>query len=440
MHGVDVTGLDLVAVCVPDNSGRLIGKRLPTSAWSNIQKAGLSMPNYHLVTGIENRPLNGLAVTGLHTGFPNGTLRPVIETFCSPSWEPGTGLVLCDVFAADGTPVLEAPRSVLKAQVERLRALGLHARMASELEFYLFRDSFMEVQAAGYTAAPVAYHQHADNDILLAGLESPMMKSIISAMDALGIELEAWQGEGGLGQHEINFKPAEPLTMADRHVIYKHGTKAIAHQRGRAITFMAKPWTDRAGSSCHVHLSVSDEAGDSVLVGPDGQMTPRGKGFLAGLLRYSPELAVLHSPYANSYRRLQPGSWAPCNATWGFDNRTVMVRVLGREKSFRFEYRLPGADANPYHSFAAIIAAGLRGMEEGLELPAPTTGDAYAGGAGSLPGDLTEAVEKFEQSKIAREAFGPQVRDHLASLARLELSATRRAVTDWEVQRGFENA
>jgi glutamine synthetase len=433
-----LAGADTVAVCVPDNAGRLIGKRIPVGRWPDILANGLPMPNFHLITGIENQPLDGLAVTGLHRGFPNGVLRPRPETLCRPAWEPSSAFVLSDVEDAHGQTVEQAPRSILKRQVARLDALALEATFASEIEFYLFSTSYPEAQASQYRALMPSYHLHADNDILVAGYDQEFVRSVLHAMDSVGIEIDQWQGEGGPGQHEINLRYTGPVQMADRHVLYKHGVKALAHARGLSTTFMAKPFTGQAGSSCHVHLCLY-RAGQPALGAED--LSSLGRSFLAGLLAYSPELTLLHAPYANSYKRLQPGSFAPVNPTWGWDNRTCMVRVIGRGQACRFEFKIPGADANPYFSFSAILAAGLAGVEEDLDPPDPIPGNAYAqGGTSRLPADLTEAVTSFTGSQIAKQAFSPPVHAHLLGLGKQELAAARRHVTDWELRRGFENA
>jgi glutamine synthetase len=434
-----LAGADSVAVCVPDNTGRLIGKRIPAGRWPSVLAAGLPMPNFHLITGIENQPFDGLDVTGLHRGFPNGVLRPCPDTLCRPEWDPGTALVLCEAEDAHGHMVQQAPRSILKRQVARLADLGLTATFASEIEFYLFRTSYRDAHAAGYRAMEPSYHLHADNDILIAGYDQEFVRSVRQAMASIGVEIDQWQGEGGPGQHEINLHYTRPLQMADRHVLYKHGVKALAHARGLSATFMAKPFTEQAGSSCHVHLCLYHDNGQPALGAED--LSPLGRSFLAGLLAYSPELTLLHAPYANSYRRLQPGSFAPVNTTWGWDNRTCMIRVLGRGQACRFEFKIPGADTNPYFSFAAIIAAGLAGVEEKLDPPGPVTGNAYANeGAPRLPADLTEAVTSFATSELAKQAFSPCVHKHLLGLGEQELTPARRHVTKWELRRGFENA
>lgn len=438
MNDEVLVGADTVAVCVPDNAGRLIGKRIPAGRWPDILADGLPMPNFHLITGIENQPLDGLGVTGLHSGFPNGILRPRPETLCRPTWEPSSAFVLSDVEDAEGQTVEQAPRSILKRQVARLDDLCLKATFASEIEFYLFRTPYQEARASQYHALAPSYHLHADNDILIAGYDQEFVRSILHAMDSIGIEIDQWQGEGGPGQHEINLHYTGPVQMADRHVLYKHGVKALAQARRLSATFMAKPFTDQAGSSCHVHLCLY-RAGQPAL-GTDG-LSSLGRSFLAGLLAYSPELTLLHAPYGNSYKRLQPGSFAPINPTWGWDNRTCMIRVVGRGQACRFEFKIPGADANPYLSFSAILTAGLAGLEESLDPPEPIRGNAYAeGGASRLPADLTEAVAAFASSQIAKQAFSPSVHAHLLGIGKQELAGARQHVTDWELRRGFENA
>jgi glutamine synthetase len=429
-----------VALCVPDNAGRLIGKRLPVQRWPEVRASGMPMPNYHLVTGIENHPLEGLEVSGLHTGFPNGVLRPCEETMRLLPWEPHTAIVLCDAYSAAGELVEEAPRSILRCQVTRLEGLGLRAGFASELEFYLFRTSYAEAHRGNYRSLEPSYHRQADNDVLIAGYDEGFIRQIRLAMAALGIPINASQGEGGEGQHEVNLVHADPLTMADRHVLYKHGVKALAQAAGLSATFMAKIDPDKSGSSFHVHISLTDREGGSLMSKGADQLSPLGCSFLAGLLAFTPEMTLLHAPYANSYRRLQPGSFAPSNATWGWDNRTVMIRVVGDPKDLRFEFRVPGADANPYVSFAAILAAGIEGIEQALDPPSPIVGNAYDTNAEHLPADLGEAVALFAESDLAGRAFGAKVHRHLAALGGLERDAARRGVTDWDFRRGFESS
>ena len=427
-----------VAVAVPNHAGRLIGKRLPAQRWPSIVTEGMAMPDFHLVSAVDNFPVLGMEVTGLHTGFRNGVLRPDVATLAPLPWEPGTMIVLCDTLDGEGNLVDEAPRSILHRQTALLRERRLEATVASELEFYLFRTSYEEAHRAVYRRVEPSYHRHPDNDILISGYDEPFLAALRQNLAGMGIPIGASQGEGGRGQHELNLGHSDPLGAADAHVLYKHAVKATAHQMGCSVTFMAKPSSD-VGSGCHFHLSILKD-GRNALGGPDGYLGRTGERFLAGLLAHSGDFMVLHAPYANSYRRLRPGSWAPTNVTWGFDNRTCLVRVIGKGQDLRFEFRLPGADVNPYLAGAALLAAGLAGLDERLEPPPPVVGDAYESGAPAIPADLTEAIQRFENSAVASAAFGRRVHAHLLGMACNERDQARAAVTDWDLQRGFENA
>jgi glutamine synthetase len=432
-------GLETIALAVPDNIGRLIGKRIPAERYEEVTRSGLSMPDFHLVTGVKNTPIEGLAVTGAHTGFRNGVLRPDESTLRLLPWHEATALVLCNPYDPDGRPSEVAPRWVLRRQLERLGALGLEARCATELEFYLYRGTYEKHHRLGYRKLEPSYHLHGDNDLLVAGYDEALMADIRRLMPQAGIPVEVSHGEGGAGQHEIALEKAAPLESADRHVVYKHGVKELAARHALAATFMAKVRDDEPGSSCHVHISIADGE-RSALANEAGALTPFGRSFLSGLLAHTPELMLLHAPYSNSYRRLVKGSWAPANLTWGYDNRTCCVRVLGSGRNFRFEFRTPGADANPYLSLAAIFAAGLAGVERGLDPPPAETGDAYAVNAPDLPGDIGEAVTAFAASELAASVFGAAVRDHFAAIGAAERDECRRAVTDVDLRRGFERA
>ncbi len=433
--------VDTVALAVPDATGRLIGKRLSAETWRRVRESGeFSMPDFHLITGLENEPIEGMRATGAQNGFPNGVLRPDMSSWRPLPWDAGTGLVICDAHAADGAPSEVAPRWILRRQVEALAAQGLQAGIASELEFYVLRSSYEAVAASRYRRLRGGYHRHGDNDLLVDGVVEPLLGDVRRLMPKADVPIELSQGEGGVGQFEVTLRYAEPLAMADRHVIYKHGVKALAQRHGCAATFIAKLSDDQPGSSCHIHLSLRD-AGDACALGGERDgLSPFGRSFVAGVLAYAPELCLLFAPYANSYRRLQPGSWAPANATWGVDNRTCLVRVCGEDGSRRIEFRLPGADANPYLAYAGLIAAGLRGVADGLEPPPPVTGDAYAQDVALLPRDIADAVERFTHSTMAVDAFGAAVHQHVAGLGAHERDVTRREVTDRDLVRGFEVA
>ncbi len=427
-----------VAVAVPNHAGRLIGKRIPAERWASVSESGMAMPDFHLVSAVDNLPVLGMQVTGLHTGFRNGVLLPDEATLAPLPWEEGTVIVLCDTLDSRGRLVAEAPRSILKQQLRCLQERGFEATVASELEFYLYRTSYEDVHKAAYQRVEPSYHRHPDNDILISGYAEPFLSTLRENLAHMGIPVWATQGEGGRGQYELNLSHSDPLRAADMHVLYKHAVKATAQELGVSVTFMAKPSRD-VGSGCHIHLSLL-RAGRNTLGDGAGGLSRTGERFLGGLLAFAGDFTALHAPYANSYRRLQPGSWAPSNVTWGFDNRTCLVRVVGSGEDIRFEFRLPGADVNPYLAGAALFAAGLAGLDGELEPPPPVTGNAYELDALALPGDLTESTQRFAESETAANGLGPQVHAHLLGMAVNERNEARAAVTDWDLQRGFENA
>jgi glutamine synthetase len=436
----DLADVDTVAFAVPDNTGRLIGNRFPADRYRDLADNGVPMPDFFLVTGIENSPHDGLLASGVHKGFRNGILRADPSSFRVLSWSARTALVLCDAFDAAGAPMEESPRRVLQRQVARLEERGLEASCATELEFYLFRGSAERARRTNYRRLVPSYHLHGDHDLLVAGFDEAVIGEIRRLMPLARVPVEASHGEGGAGQHELTIRHSAPVEAADCHVVYKHGVKAIAAEASHVATFMAKVRETSPGSSCHVHISLTRD-GEPALGADVASMTTLGSQFLAGVLAFSPELTLLHAPSANSYKRLIEGSWAPANMTWGTDNRTCAVRCVGAGASFRFEFRIPGADANPYLTLAAVIAGGIEGIDRALELPPPTRGNAYeAHSAPALPRDLTESVALFGTSDLAARAFGADVRDHYCALARRELDAVRRSVTDWDLERGFERA
>lgn len=439
--GKDATDVATVAIAVPDAVGRLIGKRLTRASWQRVRGSGeFSMPDFHLVTDLSNAPIPGMRAAGVQNGFHNGVLRPDMSTWRNLPWSEGTGLVICDAFDDGGVPAECAPRWVLRRQLERLERRGIAAGAASELEFYVLRTSYADAKADAYRHLHPIYHRAGDNDLLVDSVAEPLLGDIRQLMPLAGVPIELSQGEGGAGQFEVTLQWCDPLAMADRHVIYKHGVKALALRHELAATFMAKLADDQPGSSCHVHLSLRDRNGDSLLDNGDGRLSAFGRSFTAGLLVHAPAFAPLYAPYGNSYRRLQPGSWAPTALTWGSDNRTCLIRICGAPGARRIEFRLPGADVNPYLAFAAMIAAGLQGVDDELEPPPPVPADAYASGAEPLPADLTEAIERFERSDVARDALGSGVHEHLAGLARHERDVNRREVTDRDRARGLEVA
>lgn len=439
--------LETVSVCVPDHYGRLAGKRIAADRLDAIARTGLDMPDFHLITGPHVQPVPGLDATGEHTGFPNDVLWPDMHTFRVLPWDPASGIVLAEARRRDGTIVPETPRAILQRQVERLARHGLSAWVASELEFYVYENSYPEAFQKGYRGLNPLYHRIGDNDVLVTEFLDPYLRPLRHAMAELGLQVETTQGEGGVGQAELNFPPREPLATADGHTLFKYAAKVIAYRDSRAVTFMAMPDQEQAASGCHLHISLRDQNGNPCTAETGTRLSERARQFLAGMLTFSPELTLMHAPVMNSYRRLQPGGFAPASPTWGYDNRMTMVRVVGNGRSLRMEFRLPGADANPYLSIAATLAAGIAGLEDSdIELPAETHGvtkqntGGTAAGAFAFPLDLTEAIQRFDESKLASHAFGEGIRAHIAGMARHELTLARQAVTDWELQHGFEPA
>ncbi len=422
----------LVAIGVPDHWGNLIGKRRPVAHWPKLLEEGLPMPDFHLVTGFDNRPHADFAVSGRETGFRNDVLRPVPEAaFVSPS-EPDTVLVIADAETPEGSPAEEAPRTILNRQIEKLAELGVTCRAASELEFYVFRGSYGEFAARGHALDAPFYHRNGDNDLLVSGYFDQLHGMIVDALTRSGITLNQIQGEAGTGQSEVNIEPAPLLAAADDHVAFKHIVKASAQTLGLSATFMAQPLNGEAGSGGHFHLSFTDRSGANALANAGG-FAPFGAAFIAGILVHTGDFMPMHAPFLNSYRRLRPDGFAPTRADWAHEARTPMLRVIGSGAATRIEFRLPGADVNPYLGYAAVIAAGLAGVAQNAALPQEGTG-------GALPSDATEAIDAFAASDIARAALGAAVHTHILDHARRERDAGRAVVSPWEIARGFERA
>jgi glutamine synthetase len=335
--------------------------------------------------------------------------------------------------------VEEAPRSVLHRQIEKLTGQGLVCYCASELEFYLFNQSYHNAYSAGYRDLAPASDYRIDYHVMQPTREEPLMRAIRNGMNAAGVPIESSKGEWSRGQHELNFVYTLPIEMGDRHVVFKQGVKEIAEQHGKAVTFMAKYAPSEAGNSCHIHMSLWRDGSNLFWDAEAGQGSKLFRQFLGGLMKYSPELCLFYAPTINSYKRYQAGSWAPTRMAWSGDNRTCGFRIVGHGKSFRLENRMPGADANPYLAFAAMIAGGLAGVDEGLDCGEEYRGNAYIDPKlARLPSSLRDATDLLVGSELARSAFGAGVVDFYVHHARLEVQAFADAVTDWEKQRYFE--
>ncbi len=427
--------IDTVVVAFTDMQGRLMGKRLHGEFFVDEIGSGHAVEgcNYLLANEMEMDPVPGYRLASWETGYGDFVLQPDLATLRRIPWLEATALVLCDVAWHDGSPVAPSPRQVLRAQVERAEKLGLTPMFGSELEFFLLRETYAEAYAKHYRDLTPSVPYILDYHVLATTYDEPFIRQIRNGMHAAGIKVETSKGEAWPGQQEINFRYADALTMADNHAVYKNGAKEIAHLNGCSITFMAKPDHTWIGSSCHIHSSLwrgdrSAFAGES----------PTFRRWLAGQIANLKELALFVAPNVNSYKRFAAGSWAPTTLAWGHDNRTCGFRIVGHGSALRTETRIPGADANPYLAFAAIIAAGLDGIERKLRLPRPLEGNAYESDADRFPHSLREAIASLEEGMTARAAFGDEVVDHYLNYARTEQELFDRAVTCYERERFFE--
>jgi glutamine synthetase len=353
-------------------------------------------------------------------------------------WHEGTALVLADVEWVEGGPVPASPRQVLRRQLDRLAERGLAAHVGTELEFIVFEDTYEQAWRAGYRDLNPANQYNVDYSVLGTGRVEPLLRAIRNGMSAAGMYVESAKGECNPGQHEIAFRYDTALSTCDNHSIYKTGAKEIAARHGKSLTFMAK-YNEREGNSCHIHMSLRGTDGSAVLAG-DGEhgFSTLMTHYLAGLQAGLRELTYFFAPNINSYKRFMDGSFAPTTVAWGIDNRTCALRVVGHGESLRVENRVPGGDVNPYLAVAALIAAGLHGIENELPLEPELTGNAYGTDRPRVPATMRDAAELLAESKLAREAFGDEVVEHYLNNARVELAAYDAAVTDWERIRGFE--
>lgn len=438
--------VDTVLTVFPDHYGRLMGKRVVGRHFlEHVVDDGVHACIYLFTVDMEMEPLPGFTLTSWERGYGDMRMVPDLATLRLLPWLPKTALVFCDVVTEEGEPIEEAPRRVLRRQLERAAAMGYTVKTAAELELYCFKESFETARAKRYqNLTPVAGYLE-DYHILQTTREEPLVRAIRNGMEGAGVPVETSKGEWGRGQEEINLAYAEALEMADRAALYKHGAKEIAYQQNCSITFMAKYDMGAAGSSFHLHSSLWDRTGRKPLFAPPARtrgakaMTPLFGQWLAGQMAMARELAYFYAPAVNSYKRYQAGSFAPTRIAAGWDNRTCGFRLCGDGASLRVENRIPGADANPYLAFAATIAAGLHGIQGKLKAPKLYEGNAYDDATlPQVPRTLREAVEELERSTVARAAFGDRVVDHYLHTARLEQQAFDQAVTDWELMRNFE--
>lgn len=437
--------IETVLCVVPDLWGRLMGKRVTTESFlkTALRSEGLHASLYLFVVDMDMDPRPGYQLSNWRTGFSDFRMNPDLATFRVVPWLDSTAIVICDAYEEDSDQLVEvAPRSILRRQVERAAAENLRFKMATELEFYLYRTPPAQAWASRYLdLEPVTYYR-ADYHILQSSRNDTFIEAIRRQMNAAGIEVEFSKSEWGLGQQEINLRYTEALEMADRHALYKNGVKEMAQRNEWSVTFMAKPSISEIGSSCHIHASLWD-AQDTAKM-PDSsaphELSGLGRSFLGGLLDHTPELMWLFAPNVNSYKRFQNASFAPTVVSWGRDNRTCGYRVVGEGESLRVENRMPGADVNPYLSCAATVIAGLDGIKRQLDCGDPYEGDAYSDrGLPTVPATLRDGLDLFANSSLAAAALGDAVHEHLVNFGRQELEAFQHeCVTDWERIRYFE--
>ncbi len=431
--------IDTVVLAFTDMQGRLQGKRLAADYFlDDVVGHAVEGCNYLLAVDVEMNTVGGFAMSSWERGYGDFVLTPDMETLRKIPWYENTALVLADLGWHDGAPVVASPRQILKAQVDRMAERGWQAMVGTELEFIVYSTSYEDAQASGFRTLVPVNQYNVDYSILGTSRIEPLLRKLTNGMAGAGLQVESAKGECNLGQHEIAFRYAEAVTTCDNHSIYKTGSKEIAAADGMSLTFMAKP-NAREGNSCHIHISLRDDDGEPVMAG-DGPygLSPVGEHFIAGQLAALPEIALCFAPNINSYKRYVPGSFAPTAARWGVDNRTCAMRLVGHGPSLRIENRVPGGDVNPYLAVSAMIAAGLHGIDHELPLEPALDGNAYDDTGPRVPHTLRDALEAWQKSELARESFGNEVVEHYANGARVELAAFDAAVTDWELQRGFE--
>jgi glutamine synthetase len=431
--------IDTILLAIADMQGRLQGKRIDAEYFLDDVADGIAEGcSYLLASDVEMATADGFALTSWERGYGDFVFRPDLSSFRVIPWHEKTAFVLADVESLGGDPVAPSPRQILKAQVARLAERGWTGFSGTELEFMVFSDTYEQAWSSAYRSLTPVNQYNVDYSLQGTARIEPFLGRIRRSMRGAGMPVESVKGECNFGQHELTFRYGQLVEKADEHSLYKLGAKEIAAQEGLSLTFMAK-FDQREGNSCHIHLSLRDADGRAVFAGdgPHG-FSPTFEHFLAGLIARARELSLFFAPNVNSYKRFVPGSFAPTALLWGLDNRTCAFRVVGHDASLRVETRIPGGDVNPYLALAALVVAGLYGIDHELPLGEPFVGNAYEADASHVPTSLAEALGLFEESTIARAAFGDEVVDHYANAARLEVAAFSRAVTDWERFRGFE--
>ena len=437
--------IDTVITVIPDMQGRLMGKRFQAeffveSAWEETHCC-----NYLVATDLEMNTVDGYSATSWAAGYGDYIMKPDLATLRILPWLEGTAMVMCDLFDHHThAEVPHSPRAVLKHQINRLQGMGLASAVATELEFFVFRDSFEEARDKSYRDMIPISPYNEDYHIFQTTKEENLMRKIRNGLQGAGVRVENTKGEADPGQAEINVCYSDALEMADNHCLVKNAVKEIAFLNGRAVTFLAKWNHDAAGSSCHIHQSLVSTGGDPVFFDAAAEygMSALMCQYLAGLLKFASDNTFFLAPYVNSYKRFVAGTFAPTKAIWSLDNRTAGYRVVADgTRNVRVECRVGGSDLNPYLAIAAQIAAGIAGIEAKLELEKEFKGDAYqARKAREIPGTLADATVALKKSSMLRDAMGSDVIDHYVRAAEWEQEDFNSKVTDYEVNRGFERA
>ncbi len=436
--------IDTVLMVFPDLQGRLVGKRTTGRFFlQSVADAGTENCDYLIACDMDNNPVPGYRFTSYEQGYGDMLAKADWNTVRLIPWVEKTALIMCDLLDVESQELIPvAPRSILQHQVDAAAAMGFLPKVASEIEFFLFKDTYDEAHDKGYRGLKPHSPWLEDYHILQTTKDEYVLGAIRRGLEAAGIPVEFSKGEAGRGQHEINLDYTTAVEMADRNSVYKLAAKEIAHFAGRSVSFMAKYDFDDTGSSCHIHSSLWSLDGETAVFddhhGPHG-MSETFQHYLAGQIATAREFSLLWAPTINSYKRFQLGSWAPTGVGWGIDNRTLGFRKVGHGKGTRVECRIPGADANSYFAFAGAIAGGLHGIRNKMELGAPFVGNGYeAPDIPRIPWSIVEAIELWERSDVARECFGDEVHHHILTMAKAEWMSFNQTVTDWELRRYFE--
>jgi glutamine synthetase len=443
---IEAGSIDTVVMAFPDHYGRLMGKRFDAGFFVDAGLTdGTHACDYLFTVDMEMEPIEGYRYANWKLGYGDFHLVPDTSTLRPCAWADRTAIVLCDAHDnTDHQPVSIAPRSILRRQVERAAGAGFAAMAASELEFFLFRDSYRDAHEKGYRDLESAGWYVEDYHLLQGARVEDYVGAARRALRDSEIPVETSKGEAATGQHELNIRYTDVLAMADRHVVMKQAMKELADAQGVSVTFMAKPDAEQPGSSCHLHLSLRHLSlpdladGGSSFTMSTGETSDTFRWFLGGWMYHTPDLMPCYAPTVNSYKRFQHQSWAPTGLSWSFDNRTAGFRIVGTGQNLRIECRLPGADTNPYLAFAAALASGLDGITNRIEPPPALRGDAYTTDTPRLPTTLADAARRFATSEAAPRLLGADVVEHYAHHFETECAAYDRAVTDWERRRYFE--